>query len=84
MAYRIKIMPRAERDLEDIYRRIQALCGSASRCPVTPENDRLRHLLYGNRPQIYRVIFRIPEKSKLVEVLHIRHGAMDSFGKEEL
>jgi toxin ParE1/3/4 len=46
-----------------------------NRCPVTPENDKYRHLLYGNKPHIYRVIFRVLEKQKRVEVLHIRHGA---------
>jgi toxin ParE1/3/4 len=45
------------------------------RCPVTPESDKLRHLLYGNKPHIYRAIFRVREKQKQVEVLHIRHGA---------
>jgi len=46
-----------------------------NRCPVTPENDKFRHLLYGNQPHIYRVIYRVLEKQKQVEVLHIRHGA---------
>jgi plasmid stabilization system protein ParE len=46
-----------------------------SRCPVAPENERLRHLLYGNKLHIYRAIFRVLEKEKRVEVLHIRHGA---------
>jgi plasmid stabilization system protein ParE len=46
-----------------------------NRCPVTPETDRLRHLLYGQRPHVYRVIFRVLETQKQVEVLHIRHGA---------
>jgi plasmid stabilization system protein ParE len=46
-----------------------------NRCPVTPENDKLRHLLYGNKPHIYRAIYRVLEKQKQVEVLHIRHGA---------
>jgi plasmid stabilization system protein ParE len=46
-----------------------------NRCPVTPENDKLRHLLYGNKPHLYRAIYRILEREKRVEVLHIRHGA---------
>jgi len=45
------------------------------RCAVTPEHGELRHLLYGNKPHIYRVIYRILEKQKRVDVLHIRHGA---------
>jgi plasmid stabilization system protein ParE len=49
------------------------------RCPVTPENERLRHLLYGNKPHIYRAIYRVLEKQQQVEVLHIRHGARRAF-----
>ncbi len=45
------------------------------RCPVTPENDKLRHMLYGNKPHIYRAIYRILEREKRVDVSHIRHGA---------
>ena len=50
-----------------------------NRCPVTPESDKLRHLLYGNKPHIYRAIYRVLEKQKQVEVLHIRHGARRRF-----
>lgn len=50
-----------------------------SRCPLTPESDKLRHLLYGNKPHIYRAIFRVLEKQKQVEVLHLRHGARRRF-----
>jgi toxin ParE1/3/4 len=46
-----------------------------SRCPATPEKKQLRHLLYGHKPHAYRVIFRVLEKQKQVDVLHIRHGA---------
>jgi plasmid stabilization system protein ParE len=35
----------------------------------------VRHLLYGHRPHIYRVIYRVLEKQKEVDVLHVRHGA---------
>lgn len=46
-----------------------------NRCPATPEKKETRHLLYGRKPHVYRVIFRILEKQKQVDVLHIRHGA---------
>jgi toxin ParE1/3/4 len=46
-----------------------------SRCPAIRAKDKLRHLLYGNKPHVYRVIYRVLEKQKRVEVLHIRHGA---------
>ena len=50
-----------------------------NRCPVTPECEKFRHLLYGNKPDIYRAIYRVREKQKQVEVLHIRHGARRRF-----
>lgn len=46
-----------------------------SRCPATPEKAALRHLLYGHKPHIYRVIYRVLKKRKQVDVLHIRRGA---------
>jgi len=46
-----------------------------NRCPLTRKKDKLRHLLYGRKPHVYRVIYRVLEKKKQVEVLHIRHGA---------
>jgi toxin ParE1/3/4 len=49
------------------------------RCPATPEDDKLRHLLYGNKPHIYRAIYRVVEEQKRVEILHIRHGARHRF-----
>jgi toxin ParE1/3/4 len=96
-------MPRAQRDLADIYRRIEAgtsdaaltwYCGlrdairalrnTPDRCPATPEARDLRHLLYGNKPHIYRVIYRVLEKQKQVHVLHIRHGARQGFKTGEV
>lgn len=103
MAYLVKIMPRAERDLAAVYAAIGAEQSDAAfrcfrgleravftleetpvRCPVTPEDAHLRHLLYGNKPHLYRVIFRIVEKPKEVDILHICHGARQAFKGEDL
>ena len=54
---------------------IRSLAESPDRCPSTPETNLYRHLLYGRRPNVYRIVFRIIEKKQRVEVLHIRHGA---------
>jgi plasmid stabilization system protein ParE len=54
------------------------------RCPSTRENSQFRHLLYGHKPHIYRVIFRVLEKQKQIEVLHVRHGARREFADTEL
>lgn len=47
------------------------------RWPVTHEDARQRHILYGKKPHIYRVIYRVHERLKKVDILHVRHGARD-------
>jgi plasmid stabilization system protein ParE len=103
MAYLVNIMPRAERDLEDIYSAVDAEQSDAAfrwfrgleravftleeapnRCPVTPEDAHLRHLLYGKKPHVYRVIFAIDELHKAVQILTIRHGARQEFKANEV
>ncbi len=69
---------------EGLKRQILSLEKLPNRCPVTPEKKTVRHLLYGRKPHVYRVIFRGIEKRKLVEVLHIRHGARDRFRTSDL
>jgi plasmid stabilization system protein ParE len=56
---------------------IKRLGESPSRCPVTPEDPTLRHLLYGRGRNIYRIIFAIEESRETVVVIHIRHGARE-------
>jgi len=50
-----------------------------ARAPVTPENDSLRHLLYGRKPNVHRMIYAIDERDRVVTVVHIRHGARKAF-----
>ncbi len=53
------------------------------RCSVAPESKRakrrLRHLLYGAKRDVYRVIYEIDEPRKVVRLLTVRYGAMDEF-----
>jgi plasmid stabilization system protein ParE len=63
---------------------IYTLRSNPDRCPVTPEALDLRHLLYGNKPHVYRVIYRVLEKQNQVQVLHIRHGARQAFKRDDL
>ena len=55
-----------------------------NRCPVTREKGQLRHLLYGRNPHVYHLIYRVLEKEKQVEVLHIRHGARRNFTASDI
>ena len=45
-----------------------------SRGLVIPENKKLRHLLFGKKPHIYRIIYAVDKRRHVVNVLHIRHG----------
>jgi len=55
---------------------IASLAEFPQRCPLAPENAafpfEIRHLLYGRKPHVYRILFTIEDHS--VYVLHIRHG----------
>ncbi|MFY9682523.1 MAG: type II toxin-antitoxin system RelE/ParE family toxin [Candidatus Sulfotelmatobacter sp.] len=55
---------------------IASLAELPERCPLAPENTafpfEVRHLLYGRKPHVYRILFTI--EGQVVYVLHIRHG----------
>lgn len=67
---------------------VYALASFPRRCPASPEGRRakrpLRHLLYGNKPHVYRAIYEIVESDKTVYVLTVRHGARDEARPGEL
>ena len=103
MAYRVEIVPRAQRDLLYLFEWINAQSSEAAlvwyrglkeairslqdhprRCPATPESKDLKHLLYGNKPNVYSVIYRVVETQKEVDILHIRHGAQQPFKTGDL
>ena len=58
---------------------IFSLDRAPQRGAVIHENSALRHLLYGNKPHIYRIIYSIDFSKKHVNVIHIRHRARDEF-----
>jgi len=74
----------AQRWYGGLKQAILSLAVRPNRCPVTRENRKLRHLLYGLKPHIYRVIYRVNERQKHVDVLHIRHGARRKFRRSEI
>jgi mRNA-degrading endonuclease RelE of RelBE toxin-antitoxin system len=59
-----------------------------SRCPAAPESKKaklpLHQLLYGKKPHIYRVIYKIDERRQVVYVLTIRHGAREPLERQEI
>ena len=44
----------------------------------------LRHLLYGNKPDVYRGIYEIYDSTKTILVLGVRHGARDEWNSGEI
>src|SRR2546428_4685079 len=71
--------PVAHQWYQSLKQAILILQAQPNRTPVTPENKRLRHLLYGSKAHVYRVIYRVIEKRRQVEVLHIQYGARRRF-----
>jgi len=55
---------------------IATLSQFPKRCALAPENRifpfEVRHLFYGHKPHIYRILFTI--ETNTVYVLHVRHG----------
>jgi toxin ParE1/3/4 len=51
------------------------------RAPFTPEDHALRHVLYGKKPSVYRIIYEIEDDPSTVYVLHIRPPGRDTLKK---
>ncbi len=69
----------AARWYNGLEKAVDALGWYPHRCPLAPEagklKRKLRQLLYGKKPHIYRVIYELDEGRQTVWVLTIRHGA---------
>jgi toxin ParE1/3/4 len=67
---------------------VDALASFPYRCPAAPEarktKRKLRHLLYGKKPNVYRVIYEVDERRQTVSVLHVRHGARRKIKSSDL
>ena len=59
---------------------VRSLSPHPGHFPVIPENSQHRHLLYGEKRDVYRAIFWIDETSATVTIVNIRHGARGPFG----
>lgn len=67
---------------------VYALALHPHRCPLASETRRakrkLRHLLCGKKPHVYRVIYEVDEGRQAVWVLTIRHGARRKLNASDL
>src|ERR1039458_2369359 len=68
---------------QGLHRAVATLADSPQRCALAPENAvfpfEVRHLLYGRKPHVYRIIFTI-EGNKIGRA-HIRHGRRQPIAK---
>src|SRR5258708_32714255 len=58
---------------------VYALATYPDRCPMAPEARKLRrelrHLLYGKKPHVHRILYEVDERTKTVWFVTVRHGA---------
>ena len=66
----------------DLTETIYSLERFPERGQVTPEDRKLRHLLFGRAPGVYRIIYGVDKRRGAVEILHVRHSARGSFPTE--
>jgi plasmid stabilization system protein ParE len=61
---------------EGLEQAILSLAEMPLRCPVVPERQlfpfEVRHLLYGGKPHVYRIVFAVEDQT--VYVLHVWHA----------
>ena len=48
------------------------------RNPIAPERPKLRHMMYGDKPRAYRILYSIDEAKQIVNVAQIRQRARNS------
>ena|SRR5271166_6511968 len=67
---------------------VYALALRPNRCPFAPEarktRRKLRHLLYGKKPHVFRVIYKVDDKLRAVRVLTIRYGERQTLKRSDL
>lgn len=74
--------PQAAAWFNGLERAILSLDEHPSRGALIPEGSGLRHLLYGRKPHVYRIIYAVDGRDSRVTVLHIRHGARGEVGDD--
>jgi toxin ParE1/3/4 len=67
----------------ELAREVYSLERFPERGAVIPESKKLRHLLFGEKPSTYRIIYALDKRHHVVSVLHIRHGARAPLSAKE-
>src|SRR6266478_955827 len=74
---------RAAAWFNELAEEIYSLERFPERGAVIPESKKLRHLLFGQKPSTYRIIYAVDKRNDVVNVLHIRHGARAALSTKE-
>jgi plasmid stabilization system protein ParE len=79
---------RGRRWFEKLIEALRSLDLHPSRCPLAREAREskrdIRCLLFGKRRGVYRILYEVDEKRKIVWILHIRHSALRDLEPNEL
>ena len=67
--------PTASAWFNALMERLYSLDRFPERGAVAPESKEDRQLFFGKKPHIYRIIYEFNKRRRVVNVLHIRHGA---------
>jgi plasmid stabilization system protein ParE len=59
----------------DLEEALYSLERYPERGKVIPENKKLRHLLFGKKPSVYRIIYAVDKRRLVVNIVHIRNDA---------
>lgn len=65
--------------LQRVRAKASTLDHNPQRCPIAPDDDAfrgtVRQMLYGRRPNVYRILYDIRERSRTVRILRVMHAA---------
>ncbi|MBD2312662.1 type II toxin-antitoxin system RelE/ParE family toxin [Desertifilum sp. FACHB-1129] len=68
-----------------LLKAIESLSTMPKRCPLAKENEyfsqEIRQLLYGQKRNLYRILFTVLEEVSTVRILHIRHSSQLAIGE---
>jgi len=68
-----------------LLKAIESLSTMPKRCPLAKENEyfsqEIRQLLYGQRRNLYRILFTVLEEASIVRILHVRHSSQSAIGE---
>jgi plasmid stabilization system protein ParE len=81
----LQSLSQASRWHSGLLNAIGTLSTMPNRCALSKENEyhsqEIRQLLYGQKRNLYRVLFTVLEESSTVRILHVRHSSQSVIGE---